>query len=59
MVAEFVCRGVAEHDGCGDEIEGVVHCLDRDVREVDQHAQTVHLTNNILDTKIVIHFGRV
>lgn len=31
VVAELVCRGVAKHDGCGDEIEDVVHCLDGDV----------------------------
>ena len=47
-VAQGVCWWMAEYNRCLGYVQGVPHCLHRHVRQVDYHAQSVHLFNDAL-----------
>ena len=50
MRTQRVDGGVAEHHGRRRHVEHVVHGVHRHVRDVDQHAEAVHLLHHVLKT---------
>lgn len=48
-VAERVRRGVRENDGRLRDVQGVAHRPDGDVRQIDDHPETVHLLDDALE----------
>ncbi len=48
VVAQGAGRGVGEHRRRLRDVEGVAHRVCRDVREVDEHAQPVHLPDHLV-----------
>lgn len=47
VVAECTCTAVAKDDRCLGNVEHVVHGVHRDMREVHEHAQAVHLAHHL------------